>query len=211
MKNLEFLPKYYPVLVRYRRSIASTLAGTGVLIVVSLLAPGPGSQTSVFVATSSFAAGETLTASDIAKKLVPDDISWETLVTDPNEIIGRVLAHPLVPNQPISRSNLVGSGLLDGLPKDFVAVSLPVSTSTSSALLTVGGTIDVYGSTNDDFNTGVLVASRAKILAIPKSSGGSMFSNGSTVSSIIVATDSIAAKNIAGSASSQGFTIALLP
>ena len=211
MKNLEFLHKYYPLLVRYRRSIASTLAGIGALAIVSLVAPGPGSQTSVLVATGPLAAGTTLTASDFTEKLVPDEISWETLETDPNEIIGRVLAHPLVPNQPISSSNLVGSGLLDGLPNNFVAVSLPISASTSSALLTVGGAIDVYGSSNDGLDTGVLVASRARILAIPKSTGGSMFSNGSTVSSIIVGTDSTAAINIAGNASSQGFTIALLP
>jgi hypothetical protein len=38
-----------------------------------------------------------------------------------------------------------------------------------------------------------------------------MFSGGSTSTSIIVGVDSVAAISIAGSASNQGFTIALLP
>jgi hypothetical protein len=122
-----------------------------------------------------------------------------------------VLAHSIATNQPISNSDLIGSGLLAGLPGNYVAVSLPVSASTSSALLNVGNVIDVYGSSNDGLNTGVLIASRARILAIPSSSKSSMFSGGSTTSSIIIGVDSVAAISIAGNVSNQGFMIALLP
>ena len=130
---------------------------------------------------------------------------------DPVELVGRVLAHSLSPNQPISSSDLIGSGLLTGLTGNYVAVSLPVSASTSTSLLNVGNVIDVYGSSNDGFDTGVLIASRARILAIPSSGKSSMFTSGSTTSSIIVGVDSAAAISIAGSSSNQGFTIALLP
>lgn len=211
MKNLEFLHKYYPLVVRYRRSIAATLAGIGTLIALSLVIPGPGSQTKVLVATGSLSAGTTLTASDFTQKSLPDDFAWETLQSQPNDIVGRVLAHSLAANQPISSSDLIGQGLLTGLPENYVAVSLPVSASTSASLLNVGNVIDVYGSSNDGLNTGVLIASRAKILAIPSSAKSSMFSGGATTSSIIVGVDSVAAISIAGNISNQGFMVALLP
>jgi Flp pilus assembly protein CpaB len=211
MKNLEFLHKYYPLIVRYRRSIAASLAGLGTLIALSLVIPSPGSQTKVLVATGPLSAGTTLTASDFTQSTLPDDLAWSTLQGDPSDLVGRVLAHSIATNQPISNSDLIGSGLLAGLPGNHVAVSLPVSASTSSALLNVGNVIDVYGSSNDGLNTGVLIASRARILAIPSSGKSSMFSGGSTTSSIIVGVDSVAAISIAGNISNQGFMIALLP
>ena len=211
MKNLEFLHKYYPLIVRYRRSIAATLAGLGTLIALSIVIPSPGSQTKVLVATGALSAGSTLTASDFTQKTLPDDLAWSTLQAEPTALVGRVLAHSIAANQPISSSDLIGSGLLTGLPENYVAVSLPVSASTSASLLNVGNVIDVYGSSNDGFNSGILIASRARILAIPSGSKSSMFSGGSTTSSIIVGVDSVAAISIAGNVSNQGFTIALLP
>jgi Flp pilus assembly protein CpaB len=211
MKNLEFLHKYYPLIVRYRRSIAASLAGFGTLIALSLVIPGPGSQTKVLVATSPLSAGTTLTASDFIQKTLPDDFAWSTLQAQPSDLVGRVLAHSIAANQPISSSDLIGQGLLTGFPENYVAVSIPVSASTSASLLSVGNVIDVYGSSNDGFNTGVLIASRARILAIPSSGKSSMFSGGSTTNSIIVGVDSVAAISIAGNASNQEFTIALLP
>ena len=211
MKNLEFLHKYYPLIVRYRRSIAATLAGLGTLIALSLVIPGPGSQTKVLVATQALSAGTTLTASNFTQKSLPDDFAWPTLQAEPSEIVGRVLAHSIAQNQPISSSDLIGQGLLTGLPENYVAVSIPVSASTSASLLNVGNVIDVYGSSNDGFNTGVLIASRARILALPTNAKNTMFSGGSTTSSIIVGVDSVAAISIAGNSSNQGFMIALLP
>jgi Flp pilus assembly protein CpaB len=173
--------------------------------------PSPGSQTKVLVATSPLSAGTTLTASDFAQRTLPDDFAWSTLQAQPSDLVGRVLAHSIAANQPISSSDLIGQGLLTGLPENYVAVSIPVSTNTSASLLNVGNEIDVYGSSNDGFDAGVLIASRARILAIPSSGKGSMFSGGSITSSIIVGVDSVAAISIAGNVSNQGFTIALLP
>jgi Flp pilus assembly protein CpaB len=210
MKNLEFLLRYYPFVVRYRRSLAASLAGLGTFIALSLLVPNPGSQTKVLVTTGSLSAGTTLTASDFTEKLIPNGTSWSTLQSEPSELVGRVLARSLVPNQPIAHDDIVGSGLLTGLPENYVAVSLPVSVSTSHSLLNVGNLIDVYGTSNDGFNTGVLIASRARILAIPNQDNGSMFSGSTQTNSIIVGVESAAAINIAGNISNQGFTIALL-
>jgi len=211
MKNLEFLHRYYPLIVRYRRSIAASLAGLGTLVALSLVVPGPGAQTKVLVATQPLAAGTTLTATNITEKFIADKSSWDTLQSESIELVGRVLARSLAPNQPISNNDIVSSALLTGLPKNYVAVSLPISASTSSALINVGNFIDVYSASNEGLNTGVLIASRARILAIPNQVNGSMFSSGSTSNAIIVGVDSVAAIRIAGNVSNQGFTIALLP
>lgn len=211
MKNLEILHRYYPLIVRYRRSLAASLAGLGALVALSLVVPGPGAQTKVLVATEPLAAGTTLTATDITEKFIADESSWDTLQSESIELVGRVLARSLAPNQPISNNDLVGSALLTGLPKNYVAVSLPVIASTSSSLLNVGNFIDVYSASNDGLNTGVLIASRARILAIPNQVNSSMFSSGSTINAIIIGVDAVAAIRIAGNVSNQGFTIALLP
>lgn len=211
MKILVFLHRYYPLIVRYRRSIAASLTGIGTFIALSLVVPGPGAQTKVLVANEPLAAGTTLTAGNIKEKLISDESSWDTLQSEPIELVGRVLARSLAPNQPISSNDLVGSALLTGLPENYVAVSLPVSASTSSSLLDVGNFIDVYSASNEGLNTGVLIASRARILAIPNQVNSSMFSSGSTINAIIVGVDSVAAISIAGNISNQGFTIALLP
>ena len=211
MKNLEFVHKYYRLIVWYRRSISALFAGLGTLIALNLIVPGPGSQTKVLVTTAPLSAGTTLKKSDFTEKSLADSSAWSTLHSEPDELIGRVLAHSLASNQPISTNDLVGTGLLLGLPKNFVAMSLPLSASTSTSLLSVGGLVDIYGASNDGFNTGKLVASRARILALPKSTGSSMFSNGSAISSIIVGVDSASAMSIAGNETNQGFTVALLP
>ena len=211
MKNLEFRYKYYPLIVRYRRSIAASLAALGTLTALSLVVPGPGAQTQVLVASTSLSAGKILTASDLKQTFIPTESAWSSLQFESDKLVGRVLARSLAPNQPISNNDLVGSELLTGLPSNYVAVSLPISASTSRSLLDVGNLIDVYGASNDGLNNGVLIASQARILALANQVTGSMFSGSTQTDSIIVAVDSTAAISIAGNVSNQGFTIALLP
>jgi hypothetical protein len=147
----------------------------------------------------------------LKQTFIPTESSWSSLKLEPEKLVGRVLARSLASNQPISSNDLVGSELLSGLPRNYVAVSLPISASTSRSLLDVGNVIDVYGASGDGLNNGVLIASQARILALTNQTTGSMFSGGTQNESIIVAVDSNAAISIAGNISSQGFTIALLP
>jgi len=211
MKNLEFRYKYYPLIIRYRRSIAASLAAIGTFAALSLVVPGPGAQTLIVVANTSLSAGQILSSSDLKQTFIPTESSWSSLKLEPEKLVGRVLARSLASNQPISSNDLVGSELLSGLPRNYVAVSLPISASTSRSLLDVGNVIDVYGASGDGLNNGVLIASQARILALTNQTTGSMFSGGTQNESIIVAVDSNAAISIAGNISSQGFTIALLP
>ena len=209
MKNLEYVSKFYPLLVRYRRSIAAILAGLGVALIVSSLTPDPGSA--VLIANKDLPVGRKLTAGDFSYGRVQESELWSTVLSDPEQLVGKTLARPLAINQPISASDLVGSGLLAGLPADHIAISLPVNASTNFSLLQTGSYVDIYSVSNDGFNTGVLVASKAIILSVAATSGSSMFSAGNSSNGIIVAVDSAAASAIAGNVNSQGFTVALLP
>jgi len=210
MKNLNLIPKSYPLIVRYRRSIAATLAALAVLLLSSAFIPKQDSGIAVLVATRQLAAGSVLTQEDLKLSQLNQDSFWESAASDPAELIGRTLARNLVTNQPISSNDVIGPGLLDGLPSNYVAVSLPLSTGTNASLLSLGSPIDIYVATNDGLNVGTLVASRAIILAKPTNSKDSLFAGSSQSNAIIIGVDSFAAASIAGNMNSQGFTIAVL-
>jgi pilus assembly protein CpaB len=210
MKNLNLIPKSYPLIVRYRRSIAATLAALGVLLLGSTVVPKQDSAIAVLVATKQLAAGSVLTQEDFRLSELNEASFWESAASDPDELIGRTLARNLAANQPISSTDVIGPGLLDGLPKNYVAVSLPLSTGTNTLLLNLGSSIDIYVATNDGLNIGTLVASRAIILAKPTNSKDSLFAGSSQSNAIIIGVDSFAAASIAGNMNSQGFTIAVL-
>ena len=209
MKNSEFVSKYYPLLVRYRRSLAAILAGLGVVIIMSSLAPKPGVE--VLVASKDLAAGSKLTAQDFTAGQIEENQLWSTVASDPDQLVGKTLARPLAINQPISASDLVGSALLAGLPANYVAISLPVHGSTNFSLLSAGAKVDIYTASTDGLNSGILVASRAIILSISSSATSTTFSASNSATGVIVAVDSVAAIGVAGNMNSQGFTVALLP
>ncbi|CAB4337929.1 unannotated protein [freshwater metagenome] len=209
MKNHEFVSKYYPLLVRYRRSVSAILAGLGVVIIMSSLAPKPGVE--VLVASKDLPAGRKLTANDFASGQINKNQLWSTVISSPDQLVGKTLARPLAINQPISESDLVGSALLAGLPANYVAISLPVHSSTNFSLLSLGAKVDIYTASTDGLNTGVLVAARAIVLSMGSTANTTMFSAGSSVNGVIVAVDSVAAIKVAGNMGSQGFTVALLP
>jgi hypothetical protein len=210
MKNLNLIPKSYPLIVRYRRSIAATLAALGVLLLGSAFIPKQDSGIAVLVATRQLAAGAVLTQEDFKFSELNEASFWESASSDPDELIGRTLSRNLVLNQPISFTDVIGPHLLDGLPKNYVAVSLPLSTGTNTSLLNLGSPIDVYSTANDGLNVGTLVASRAIILAKPTNSIDSLFAGSSQSNTIIIGVDSFEAASIAGYMDSQGFTIAVL-
>lgn len=210
MKNLNLIPKSYPLIVRYRRSIAATLAALGVLLLGSAIVPKQDSGIPVLVATRQLAAGSVLTQQDFELSQLSAASYWESATSDPDDLIGRTLSRNLVTNQPISSTDVIGPGLLDGLPKNYVAVSLPLSAGTNTSLLNLGSPIDIYSTTNDGLNIGTLVASRAIILAKPTNSKDSLFAGSSQSTKIIIGVESLAAASIAGNMNSQGFTIAVL-
>jgi pilus assembly protein CpaB len=209
MKIHEYVNKFYPLLVRYRRSISAILAGLGVMIIISFLAPKPGAE--VLVASKDLAAGSKLTAQDFTTGQIEENQLWSTVASSSDQLVGKTLARPLAINQPISASDLVGSSLLAGLPANYVAISLPVHSSTNFSLLSPGAQVDIYTASTDGLNSGILVASRAIILSISSAANSTMFSASNSATGIIVAVDSVAAIGVAGNMNSQGFTVALLP
>ena len=209
MKIHEYVNKFYPLLVRYRRSISAILAGLGVMIIISFLAPKPGVE--VLVASKDLAAGSKLTAQDFTTGQIEENQLWSTVASSSDQLVGKTLARPLAINQPISASDLVGSSLLAGLPANYVAISLPVHSSTNFSLLSPGAQVDIYTASTDGLNSGILVASRAIILSISSAANSTMFSASNSATGIIVAVDSVAAIGVAGNMISQGFTVALLP
>lgn len=210
MKNLNLFASFYPLLVRYRRSIAASLAALSVLLIINTFAPQRSTGIAVLVTTRALAAGSILVSEDIAPSHLAESSAWATVINEPVALIGQTLAHNLALNQPISSTDVIGPGLLAGLPDNYVAVSLPLSSGTNISLLNLGSPIDIYSASNDGLNTGTLIASRAIVLAKPANSKDSLFTGSSQASAIIIGVDSAAAASIAGNMNSQGFTVAVL-
>lgn len=210
MKNLNLFANFYPLLVRYRRSIAASLAALSVLLIINTISPQRSSSVAVLVTTKALAAGSVLVAEDFAPSHLAESSAWATVTIEPADLLGQTLAHNLAMNQPISSTDVIGPSLLAGLPENYVAVSLPLSSGTNISMLNLGSPIDIYSASNDGLNTGTLIASRAIVLAKPANSKDSLFAGSSQASAIIIGVDSAAAASIAGNMNNQGFTVAVL-
>ena len=205
MKN-----RIYPYLLHYRRVISVGCAGLATLLAFSIIQPGGAPTSPVMVAIRDLPAGTSLTEDDLKLVSVISETQWTGLSDKPDELLGRVLAHSLAANQPVTSSDLVGPHLLDGLDSNLVALSIPIGNGSTRQLLHTGDFIDVYGSAMDYAAPAVLVAHRALVLAIPTTPSKGMLSPASQAESIIVAVASAEAGVVASHMGSGQFTYALL-
>lgn len=205
MKN-----RIYPYLLHYRRVISVGCAGLAALLAFSIIQPGGAPTSPVMVAIRDLPAGTSLTEDDLKLANVISETKWTGLSDKPDELLGRVLAHSLAANQPVTLSDLVGPHLLDGLDPNLVALSIPIGNGSTRQLLHTGDFIDVYGSAMDYAAPAVLVAHRALVLAIPATTSKGMLSPASQAESIIVAVASAEAGVVASHIGSGQFTYALL-
>jgi Flp pilus assembly protein CpaB len=202
--------RIYAHVLHYRRVISTGLAGVAALLAISLVQPGGAPTSLVSVAIRDLPAGSTLTEDDLKQVEFVSDQQWNGLSDKPDALLGRVLAHSLAANQPVTDSDLVGPHLLDGLDPSFVAVSIPIGNGSTRQLLHTGDFVDIFGLATDYASPAVLVAHRALVLAIPTSQSKGMLSAPSQSESIIVAVASTEAGLVAGHMGSGQFTYALL-
>lgn len=205
MKN-----RIYPYLLHYRRVIAVGCAGVAAVLTLSMVQPGGAPTSAVVVALHDLPAGSAVTEDDIHIVQLETSVQWDGLSEKPDALLGRILAHSLAANQPITASDLVGPHLLDGLDANLVAVSIPIGNGSTRELLHTGDFIDLYGSGMDYSAPAVLVAHRALVLAIPTSESKGMLSPATQSEAVIVAVASAEASLIASQMAGGRFTYALL-
>ena len=201
----------YPYLVAYRRVISGGCAGLAALLLILNFHPGGPPTTQVVVALSDLPIGTEITEDDLKLVKLAKASQWQGIATDPTKYFGKVLAHSIAKNQPITNTDLLGPQLLTGLDPSLVAVSIPVSNGNVTSLLHTGDTIDIYSSSSDASIAATLVAHGARVIALPKNSSSGMLSTQSRGESIVVAINSGEAQLVASKSSSGDFTYAVLP
>ena len=102
----------------------------------------------VVVAKVSLSPGEVVGAEQVGRMAIAAKVPPPQSITDPTEVIGRVVSAPMIEGQPFQRTLLAPKGALPGLaalvPSGFRAVTVDVSESGGVAgLLAPGSHVDV--------------------------------------------------------------------
>jgi Flp pilus assembly protein CpaB len=200
--------KYRILLIRYRREISALLAGLGILILVSIIRSLSPTVPAI-VAGVDLPAGTKLSASDFRTTKIPSALSWPGLISNKDQIVGKVISHSIYAGQPFSNSDLIGSDLLAGFKGNKIAVSIPLGPNRSDAFLASGDHLNVYAAQAG--MAAELVAFDAVVLFVPQNTSSGFSFEGSTEKSLILAVNQSESASIAAYVGSGTFTFALLP
>ena len=168
--------------IKFRRGIAAVCAGFAVLMVIGALTGGKSAGSVVVVAAHELAPGTQIAAGDLSQSQMPATSMWRGLFTTRAHLIGRTTSHAIAPGQPFGLSDIVGTGLLQGLKAGTVAVELSPSQMSNTSMLRAGHRIDLYATGADTKASAVLVAHDVVVLAQGNqdSSGSSLGGLGTT-------------------------------
>ncbi len=159
-----------PVLLLRRGAAALLAAGA---LVLALRPPGapaaaPPLGTPVVTAATDLPAGTTLTEASLTVARLPDAPAGT--VADPGALVGRVLAAPVRPGEPVSDVRLVGPGLTALLPAGQVAAPVRPADLAVAGLAAPGERVDVLATAPGSARADV-VARGALVLAAPDDGG----------------------------------------
>ena len=195
-------------LIRYRREISATLAAIGILLLISIIRAA---TPTIYAITTvrDLPAGHKITSSDLSSKKIPSSLTWPTLLTQTESVIGKVTSHALATGTPLSNSDLISSDLLTGFASNQIAISIPISGNRVDAYLTSGNHINVYATQNGD--PAKLVAYDAVVLFVPPNKSGGFQISSSSDNSIILAVNQGESAAISTYIGNGTFSFALLP
>jgi hypothetical protein len=98
----------------------------------------------VVVAVRPLAVGEVASPGSLREVWWPADLAPESSIHSVDEVIGRPLAVPLGPGEPVTRARLHHSSLLAGQPADAVAVHVSVPDPGALAMVSAGDRVDLW-------------------------------------------------------------------
>lgn len=190
-----------------RRVAAALLA---VVALVLALRPGPAADAAapqlqpVVVAARSLDAGRALETGDLALGRYPPGTAPAGVVAEPDMLIGRVLAGPVRPGEPLTDTRLVGPGLTSLLPDGQVAAPVRLADLAVAGLVRTGDRVDVLA-TGPDATEAETLASGVRVLA----AGGS--GDAPAAGLLMVAVDGTTAARLAAAATTATLTVSLPP
>jgi Flp pilus assembly protein CpaB len=158
------------LLTRYRRPLAASLLALALVLAASALRPEGVPQRRVVVAAHDLAAGAIVVSSDLDVASLPTSSTPAGVTNNQELVIGRQLAGAVRRGEPLTDVRFVDSGALaDVAGSGRVAVPVRLSDGEVATLLTPGGVVDVIAA--DGRGAAQVVASAARVLAVPGADG----------------------------------------
>ncbi len=139
-------------IIRRRRLLAGLAVAAAAGITVQALLPAESVRTSAAAAAHDLPAGHLLTSQDLRMIRLPPEAVPPGAVSDAALAAGEVLAVPVPQGTVISRTVLVGDGLLTGAPAGSAAVPLRPADPAAAALLSPGVLVDVVVAPAEGFD-----------------------------------------------------------
>lgn len=139
-------------LIRRRRLLAGLAVAAAAGVTVQALLPAESAKTSTAAAAHELPAGHLLTPQDLRLVRLPPEAVPPGALTDPGLAAGEVLAVPVPEGTVISRTVLVGDGLLTGAPAGSAAIPLRPADPAAAALLSPGVLVDVVVAPPEGFD-----------------------------------------------------------
>jgi Flp pilus assembly protein CpaB len=153
----------------------------------------------VLVATRDLAAGHVVRAGDVRVATWPAEARAPSLLSSPEQAVGRPLASGVGVDEPLTETRVLGPGLLAGQPPGQVAAHVAVADPASAAMARAGDRVDVLS------GTGEIVVSDALVLAVDSPAegstvwpgGGGSAGMGGAASGLVLAVDPREASSLA--------------
>lgn len=186
----------------HRRLFAAVFAAVAVYCVLAVLTAREDTVT-VVAAAAPIPGGSTLATADLTTLRLPTDAVPEGALTSSQEAIGRTVVAPVPARGVLTASSLSSSGGLVGPGR----LALPVTLDGTApiGLLAVGDRIDLLGA--DGSGAITVLASGARVVAIPSADAGGLLGNGAPV--ILVDVSREEATRVVGAAGGSPLGFAL--
>lgn len=187
----------------HRQRLAAVAAAVAVGATIMAVRPAPAPTVSVWVAAENLPSGLTVTEQHLTRAAWPAEVVPERAITDPDEVLGRIVAAPLTRGSPLTATVVIGPHSTE---PGRVLVPVTLSDRTVLSVLRVGDRIDLLATGPEG---PVTVARDARVAALPHrgSGGDGLFGGDGTSTPLLVDVIETEAQHVAGV---SGSTVSLV-
>ena len=151
--------------LQHRRLLTATLTGVGVFFGLSAVTASPASQ-AVVVAARDLDSGVAVRADDLRIVQVPPAVAPRQAATRPSDVVGRLTSGAMRQGEVLSDRRTIAAGPLDGFGPGRVLTSVRITDPSVLAFVRTGDTVDVMAVAGDDQPKATIVASRARVVTL---------------------------------------------
>lgn len=150
----------------HRRGLAALCAGLAVLVVLGAASPPAPPTVRVWTAATDLSGGSVVRPAALAARDLPPEALPDDAVTDPREVVGRVLAAPVTRGETLTRLRVVQGRLLRGYP-GRTAVPLRITDAAAVSLLRVGDRVSFVLADPDGRTAPEVLVEDVPVVALP--------------------------------------------